>query len=1104
MKGVERFVEVVKGLSTACDLLYAPPRGVAEVVDRSPAQRGVASLKNGAVLAGVGLVDGGLAVELDGTDDYIDAGYNPFVNGKARTFVGLARADGAAAGDTLFGGAATGAVHPFLRVDATSNVTFEMDASGGPAGVTWIGAWPAGVNFWALVVDEPGDTVELFINGESKGVKAVTEAYPAVPGNLKIGARGLAGDPLDGLVLPFAVFLGALSAEDIADLNRASLYVAARSERVFLNPKEVAAPGRVEHNLHAGVIQVGQEGVDWGQQEINAFLVKRAIGAIPFDSDIPNRTVTIPLSLGLEGDLYEARITLEAEVARINEEGGTLKRELVGGSYGEAGSHLFADIVKATLKLGDGTTQASSGIDEDAELVLEVLPDFYGDRIDEKAVKGVGSAAERFNIIGNLPGRLDLTVTDESGTSQLGLGYHLRVLEALEESAAWTLEAEDLVPLDMAAIATLSEASPAGSTANNVVTHGSLGTSWTNILGLNPRPKVRGVGASAAGTGAVTPPLPTGVQKDDILVMYVETENQAVTAPAGWSLIHAPSITTGTPTRLTVLWKRAVTGETAPIVADPGDHVIARIVAVSGCIKTGNPWNVSNQGTEETSDTSVEFVSVSTTVDHCLVLNAVATGVDTSSTAHASAWTNANLQALTERMDNWTAEGAGGGFAMASGVKVKAGATGVTTATVGTAAPKAQSTLALKPETGGNFLNHVGLYDVWARVQTTNNEPPWLRLLYDVGDLVAPAENVAVKIPGTNNIYLVPLGQINLRRGPIDPHRWGGVIQGRGAGGGENVTIDTLFFFDGSKANGIITGSLTPNIGLSGVKARDEFNQAKGALNGKALPDGSGSWVTSGSAKGDFEVGSGVITRAAEGDSEYRMAKSPLSGGPYNVLAMQVTVTWTEIPALSETTLISGLFYNTASSGIVLESRLTGGKRFTSLDFLGISGAKIPFTVVPGQPYALTFLYSSLGFTIAYVNGIEVARGLWSGVGFPSGMSNCWIGDLNSTGSKITRTYDNFAVWVPDIDPVIFANRTARLTDEGIFRADSAGLAFGPVAYPGADLPRIPVSGPEKRLIEVAVRPSTGDFADIPDRAANSNIGFQLGYWPCWAGAPGE
>ena len=153
-----------------------------------------------------------------------------------------------------------------------------------------------------------------------------------------------------------------------------------RRERVILNPSAVAGADRVEINLHSGAIRVDKPGPDWGQAEINLFMAKLAMGSISIDSEWPNRVITIPLLLGMNGDFDAARIALQAEAARICEEGGTLMREVIGGSYGEAGGHLFADLVKATVKFSGGTEQAMQGLDPEAQLILEALPDFYGDR----------------------------------------------------------------------------------------------------------------------------------------------------------------------------------------------------------------------------------------------------------------------------------------------------------------------------------------------------------------------------------------------------------------------------------------------------------------------------------------------------------------------------------------------------------------------------------------------------------------------------------------------------------------------------------------------------------------------------------------------------
>jgi len=214
-----------------------------------------------------------------------------------------------------------------------------------------------------------------------------------------------------------------------------------------------------------------------------------------------------------------------------------------------------------------------------------------------------------------------------------------------------------------------------------------------------PMPTVYAVGAAASGTGAIVPGVPAGTTAEDVLVLFVESSNEAVPAVSGYAeVLGSPvSVTTGTVTRLTVRWHRATGDESGTVsVGDPGDHAIARIVGVRGCIATADPWNVTAAATELVSDVSASCPTVTTTVPNCLVLAAVATGTDVASTAHASSWANANLANITERCDDWTSSGTGGGFGVCSGEKAAAGLVGATTATLVTANFKALFQVALK------------------------------------------------------------------------------------------------------------------------------------------------------------------------------------------------------------------------------------------------------------------------------------------------------------------------------------------------------------------------------------------------------------------------
>jgi hypothetical protein len=124
---------------------------------------------------------------------------------------------------------------------------------------------------------------------------------------------------------------------------------------------------------------------------------------------------------------------------------------------------------------------------------------------------------------------------------------------------------------------------------------------------------------------------------------------------------------------------------------------MARMMIVSGCVATGNPWNVELIATELTADTTVSCPAVTTTAPNCLILNAFSTGQDIASNAGATGWANASLANVVEWMDDWTASGTGGGFSLATGELAIAGSTGNTTATLSlTANFKGLVTIALK------------------------------------------------------------------------------------------------------------------------------------------------------------------------------------------------------------------------------------------------------------------------------------------------------------------------------------------------------------------------------------------------------------------------
>ncbi len=661
--------------------------------------------------------------------------------------------------------------------------------------------------------------------------------------------------------------------------------------------------GVPELNIHDGPIMVAPEGPDWGDYAVEMFMAKRALGMVGIDDEVPNRVITIPLVLGASGDFDVARVALQAWAARVNHHGGDhLKREIIGGSYGEAGKKLFADIVKANLKLGGGTAPASNGIDPDAQLVLEALPDFYGPWENIAPFEGTGSASTTLLVKGNYPARTVLTAKDKSGVDQLGLAYHLRCRNySSAATAKWRYEAEELLALDTAA-----EGSLAGASGGKAIRHESLGSDWTPILAL----------------------------------------------------------------------------------------------------------------------------------------------------------------------------------------RLKA----------------------------GTYLTHTGLYDVWARVYTTSETLPWLRLLHDVGDTVAPAANVQLQIPGASNFHLVNLGQVNLQRGPFGAHRWLGVIQGRGEEGGENVYIDSVELHCADENSGVSTG----RTGIRGPVSsqylwRDEFNQTAGEATGKSSPVAGVLSAITNSDADDFEVDAAshrlVRTAVSDTGTISANAKGRAIGPSVEVGDFALRNDF-EITSASFTNIWPGQIIGHASSSafVLVHFIFFAGTGWNVRVVVG--GVGVGFwgnELVPGLGTTNGGTVQATLMTVRRGNRITVYAGALgkepkvmvtaeeSALGEKGKVA---IFDMNSGTTAATRYYDNVALWTPEDDAVMYANQDAKLSDQGIYRMGSDGGGYGPVARPGADLPRLPAAGPEEQPVEIVLRPSRGDFDSIADSGIDEIEGSGM-YRPCWATVPG-
>lgn len=327
----------------------------------------------------------------------------------------------------------------------------------------------------------------------------------------------------------------------------------------------------------------------------------------------------------------------------------------------DPGDHVYAQIItyRGAVAAGNPWDVTGGGITPPRSLTLgAVTTTVANTRVVQAASRDNDSTAADFSVQtnANLSG---ITERSDAGTTS-GTGGGFAVWDGVKASAG------SIGTTTTALAASISNAyltialSPSGASA----------------------PTFQALGTAVSGTGAVTAAWPAHAIGDIALLFVESAGGEAVTLSTPATFVAVPGSpqsigTTTAGTRLSVFWARATsTTMASAVVADPGNHVYARIVTYRGVVASGNPWNVTGGGT----DSSLAVSGVTTTVANTLVVQAASRDDDSAAVAF-SAQTNANLSGIAVRSDAGTTSGSGGGFAVWDGGKASAGATGNTTVT---------------------------------------------------------------------------------------------------------------------------------------------------------------------------------------------------------------------------------------------------------------------------------------------------------------------------------------------------------------------------------------------------------------------------------------
>lgn len=863
------------------------------------------------------------------------------------------------------------------------------------------------------------------------------------------------------------------------------------AELVVLDPSEVAT-GRTELDITEFI---GETGPDWGDAAIEQYLADAHRGQLPVDFRVPNRTITIPLTVrsSIDYTFEQLRTAVQAKAALFQREGGWIKRQTAVGP-------VYADIVGATLKLGGGTLQAFGFVDADAVLTLEAIPDFYGDEFGDLTDTftsdtitggpwvfdaGDGSASVTggqlvpSNTTEKRLVRTDHRFYDCEATvlhrtpSSFGSTYMAGVvvkrldennclyLRITETGSGRTLTLRKIDGGSDSTVATLTApAALAVSTSYwlrvriegnkvtcqhftaNPSTGAAPATQGTHTLSAANATKY---GLGVAGLAGVQwMPFGTSARIDDFQVRpnrYVET-----TLP---ELVSAP------------------------IYGIKGDYPARTRIIVhedQGLAQLGLLWGIRSRHYSNANTAALVYEAEALTP---LDLAAVAT------VSGASGGASNNVVRHASLSTNWT--------------------------------PVLSTLMA-----SGGDLAHTGSYRVWARCYTTATAPPTVRLVWDVGDLTLPVENAAFALPGANNFYVVDLGEIRVDPAPIGTHRWKGVVQALGSVGGENISIDRLLFQPLDQVAGLLRAPASLGLGIATYVARDEFNQAAGALTGKTLPVG-GIWQGAGDAD-DFTIFAAGrdARRGATGDANENTGRYVTAGTTsYAGIAVQAKI---DLGAASPVgTNHSGLIARYVDQNnwvmftvqfqqadftnpFVLRKRVGGTVSTLYGTVLALANSRQLRLVI--DAVGRWYVYAGLDRSTLALLGNGLDTDMAAGGTLATGRVGMYHA-YASTSGQLGGAFDDFAAWVPDPDAVLFPSQAAELRHDGVFRADSVGVGYGPVSYVVGDLPRLPPAGLEGRPAEVFLKASVGDFDQVPDTSIG-DLSAQVLYRPSYLYVPSD
>lgn len=421
-------------------------------------------------------------------------------------------------------------------------------------------------------------------------------------------------------------------------------------------------------------------------------------------------------------------------------------------------------------------------------------------------------------------------------------------------------------------------------------------------------------------------------------------------------------------------------------------------------------------------------------------------------------------------------------------------------------------------------LKHVGGFRVKASALYNPTSSPvdvFARLSWREGDGPLRSNDWVSVFASDPDYCELDLGTVNIPSAKQGAQKWEGRIDAYSVAAGDTLDVRHLILAPTSVRYG--KGRAPSRLGVpTAFSARDEFDQAAGALAGKTLPIG-GTWAGAGDADDFATSGSSafVLQRTAINDSAAGLAlkngRFAIAGSALTDMAVRTDFgVDTPVAGLRgvfaryidiDNWLVVGASQTNPGSGWIWT--LTVVKCVAGTETVVMPGGQALNTTVPAPgstttTATLAVLVDASGHVSVYLDSVGREPSLQvrlsdadlaTGGALASGKGGIW--DWHPSASVATRTYDNFAVWVPaPEDAVIFPNRSAEVTNKVSLRENAGGTYWGQIAPWRGRFPTIPPAGDKDISTRLLVKARANDVEIEADDSTYEEITATLFYTP--------